>query len=190
MPVETLFGILKGFQSLLNIIAYTNIFLWPSDRLNFIYTFRDSIYLSLKNCSILSYRDAVPSSQRLPKDSSPGPLHPGPIREPDEPFDYRRSPRSSAALFSSQHIIPIFGLQFKSWPNNMNPHIKYTVRPLKPHQYVTMSSTVLKVGPTLQAPETMCCRTLLILNLQIQWKEARECFHSTSRSSAHRFCYP
>jgi len=42
------FDSLKGFQSLPSMLAYSNIFFWPTNRLNFIYTCQDSIYLSLK----------------------------------------------------------------------------------------------------------------------------------------------
>ena len=48
------FGRLKGLQSRLTIRANTNVFLWPSISLIFINTGQDGIYLSLKDCTMLS----------------------------------------------------------------------------------------------------------------------------------------
>ena len=48
------FGSLKGVQSHLTIRENTNIFLWPSIRLNFINTGQNGIHLRLENCSMLS----------------------------------------------------------------------------------------------------------------------------------------
>ena len=71
--------------------------------------------VSLKNSSILSYRDAEPSSYRLPIDPSPGPLRsPGPICKTNDPFNRGRSPRSSGPLISSLHSNPIFVFQIKT----------------------------------------------------------------------------
>ena len=169
--------------------AITGIFLWSNIHLNFISTGQDSIYLSLKNCIILSYKNTEPSSHWLPICSSPF-LHPVPICKPDEPFNYRRNPRSSGPLFSSQHSNPSFGFKIESWPHNINPHIKYRLWLLKLHQYATMSSIRVKVRPTSQAPETMRNWTRLTLNYQLQWWEASKCFHSTRRGSVHRSRYP
>ena len=138
--------------------------------------------------SILSHWDTEPSSQRMPVDSSPDPLcRPGPIHEPDKPFNYR-GPGSSGPLFSIKNSNPVFRFTVKSWPHNIDPHIKYRVRRLKLHQYATTSSNGVKVWPTTQTPETMRCWPHLTLNHQIQWREAS--LHSTSRSTAYHFCYP
>jgi hypothetical protein len=48
------FGSLNCFQSCLAVTANTHIFLWSNNHLNFINTGQDNIYLSLKNCCILS----------------------------------------------------------------------------------------------------------------------------------------
>ena len=60
-------------------------------------------------------RDTEPPSQWLLIDSSPGPLHhPGPISESAEPFNYRRSPRSSGPVFSSQRSSLYWGSRLKA----------------------------------------------------------------------------
>ena len=53
-----------------------------------------------------------------------------------------------------------------------------------------MSLLGMKVGPTPQAAEAMCCLSHLSLYHQIQQKEASERLHSTSRSSAKRPVIP
>ena len=183
------FGSLKSFQSRLTVRTNINIFLWPNIHLNFINTLQDSIYLSLRDCGMFPYRDTEPSSQWLPIDNNPGPLHHlEPISEPNEPINYRRIPRS--LFFSSQCSIPILGLKVKSWSRNINSHIKYWIWPLKPHQYTTMSSTGVKVGPTPQTPEMMRHWPRFTLMHQMKWREASECLHITSRSSVHCSRYP
>ena len=78
-------------------------------RLN-VHTGQDTVNLCLGNCSISTQRKAEPSSQRLPVDSSPGPLlHLGPIRKPDEPFDFRRSSRTFSPNHPVQYGNPILG---------------------------------------------------------------------------------
>ena len=57
-------GSLNAFQSRLTVRAHTNMFLWPNVHLNFKNTGQDSIYLSLKNCSMFS-REIL---SLLPKD--------------------------------------------------------------------------------------------------------------------------
>jgi len=105
---------------------------------------------------MFSYRDTEPTSWRLPLVPSPSHLHcPGFICEPDKPFNFWRTPWSSGPLFSSQHSHPIFGFKVKSWSHNVNSHIKYGVRSLKPQQYTTMSQNGVNVRPTSQTPETM-----------------------------------
>jgi len=152
--MEALFGSLKGLQSCLTIRASINIFFWRSIHLKPINTRQDIIYFSLKNCSLHSLRNTETSSQRLPVDSSPSPLHhPGLTCKPEEPFNYRRSPRSSGPLFSSEHSNPIFGFKTKSWPHNIDFHIKYRIWSLKLHQYATTSSSWVEVGSTSQTPE-------------------------------------
>ena len=124
--MEALFGNLKGIQSHLTVRASINIFFWCSIHLKSLNVGQDVIYLSLKNCSLHSLRNTETSSQRLLLDFSP--LHcPGLICKPEEPFNYRRSPRSSGPLFSSEHSTPIFGLKIKSWPHSINFHIKYRI---------------------------------------------------------------
>jgi hypothetical protein len=65
------FGSLKDSQSHLTIRKTTNVVLWSSVHLNFVSTGQDSIYLSLENSSVYSYRDTEPYSQRLPIDYGP-----------------------------------------------------------------------------------------------------------------------
>jgi hypothetical protein len=119
-------------------------------------------------------------------DSSPSPfLQLVTICKPDEPFTYRKSPRSSGPLFSSQHSSPIFGFKIKCWPHTIDTHIKYRIRLLKLHQYDTMSLIGMKIRPTSQTLETMPSLTRLTLNYQLQWGKPSKCFHSTSRSSVY-----
>ena len=119
---------LKSFQSRLTIRADTRVFLWSILKLNFINTLQDSIYLSLKDSNISSYRKAEPSSHRLPIDSRSSPLpHFGPICKPDEPLDCRMSTSSFGSIFPSQHSNPILWFKIKCWPHNINPHIKYGI---------------------------------------------------------------
>jgi len=95
---------LERFQCHLTIRAYTNIFLRSVLKLNFIDTGQDSIYLGMENCCVPTQGKAEPSSYRLPKDSSPGPLpHLGPICISDKPFDIRRSSRALSPIFPGQH---------------------------------------------------------------------------------------
>lgn len=102
-------GGLKSFKGLLSVRANTHLLLWFILKLNFMNTFQDSIYLSLKTCSVPSYINTDPFPHRLPIESRPGPLtHPGPICKPDDPFVYRRSPSFSCPFFSSQHDNPIY----------------------------------------------------------------------------------
>ena len=91
------------------------VFLWSNIHLNFLRKGQYTTYLSLKNCSTLSYRNTE-SSHRLPIGSSPGSLlHPAPICKPKKPFNYRRSPKVSGPLFSSQHSNSIFGFKIQCW---------------------------------------------------------------------------
>jgi len=126
VTVVCCFGSLKGFQSHLTARTDTNVLLWSNVHTNFTCTGQDSIHLGLQNNSIFSYRDAEPSSQRLPIVSSPtSPPRPGPVCIPDEPLKYGRGPRSSGPLFSTQHSNPILGFKFQSWPHNIDLHMKY-----------------------------------------------------------------
>lgn len=151
------FGSLKGFQSHLAARTNTNVLLWSNVHANFIHTGQDNIRFGLENNSIFSYRDAEPSSQRLPIVSSPNsPLRSGPVCIPDEPLNCGRSPRSSGPLFSTQHSNPILGFKFKSWPHNTDPHIKHGNQLLKPQQYTAVPSTEVKVRPISQTLELMC----------------------------------
>jgi len=96
---------LKRFQCHLTITAYTIIFLRYILRLNFINTGQDSMYLGLEYCCISTQGKAEPSSYRLPKDTSPGPLPClGPICIPYKPFDLRRSPRAFSPIFPGQPL--------------------------------------------------------------------------------------
>jgi hypothetical protein len=56
---------------------------------------------------------------------------------------------------SHEHNNLIFGFEIKCCTNNIDPHIKYKIRLLNPHQYATMSWNGIKVGPTSQTQETM-----------------------------------
>jgi hypothetical protein len=64
------------------------------------------------------------------------------------------------------------GFKIESLPHNINPHIKCRIQPLTLHQYATVSSIWVKVGPTSQTPETMHSLPHLTLNHQLQWREA------------------
>jgi hypothetical protein len=75
-----------------------------------------------------------------------------------EDFFALKNPTASAGVeptnlgTKGQHATPRppkpLGFRVKNWPNNIDPHIKYKVRPLKSHQYAIMSSSGVNVGPS------------------------------------------
>ena len=68
----------------------------------------------------------------LPIDPSPSPNHsPGPICKPDEPFNRRRSPRSSCPFLPSYTKWHYIWVQVEDWLHNVDSHIKYAIRLLK-----------------------------------------------------------
>ena len=126
------------------------VFLWSNIHLNFLRKGQYTTYLSLKNCSTLSYRNTE-SSHRLPTGSSPVRtfnLHPS----VSQTSHLTTEGVPSTLVHSSQvSIVTVYlGSRF-----NAGPHIKYAMRLLKPHQCATMSSIGVKVGPTFRTPDTM-----------------------------------